>query len=200
MKPTAQQIQDIVGQVTELTWSYAIWWELVNKENRPKFKFALGEYPNFFSAVVATMLASVCVIVRRLFDSRTDVLSIPSLVNSLQATHPQRAAALRTQIDGHSALIQKFTLLRHKVYAHRDGTLDPAAAFNQAQIKPKELREVVHLIQEITGALCEVEGKNSKATMLDTFQHCERDAAEETGLLIQDIRRSRGDSSAESRL
>lgn len=197
MKPTGKEIQDIVGQVTELTWSYAIWWELVNKANRPQFELAFGEYPNFFSAVIATTLQSVCVIVRRLFDSRTDVLSIPNLVNSLQVSHPQIAGALKRQIDGHSGLIQKCTLLRHKVYAHRDGTLDPAAAFNQAQIKPKELHEVVHLIHDITGTLCEVEGKNSKATTLDTFQHCQRDAADETGLLIQDIRRSRGDSPAE---
>src|SRR6266481_4745991 len=103
MKPTPQEIQDIVGQVTELTWSYAIWWELVNKKNRPKFETAFREYPNFFTAVAASMLQGICVIVRRLFDSRKDVLSVRNLVTNLQGTHPLIAAELIKQIDGQSA-------------------------------------------------------------------------------------------------
>ena len=173
MKPTGQQIQDLVGQVTELTWSYAIWWELVDNKNRSKFEPAFKQYPNFFAATAFLMQQSICVIIRRLFDSRNDVLSIPKLVNELNATHPQVAIELKEKIDKHSGLVEKCTLLRHKVYAHRDGKLSPESTFKQ------------------------VERKNSKAKMLDTFQHCERDAATETGLIIEDIRRSRPETSDE---
>ena len=197
MKPTGQQIQDIVNQVTELTWSYAIWWELVNSKNRSKFEAAFKQYPNFFAATTFSMQQGVCVIVRRLFDPRKDVLSIPRLVDDLKTTHPQMAAELKGKIDKHSALVEKCTLLRHKVYAHRDGRLTPENAFKQAQIKPQEFREVVHFIHDVAATLSEVEGKNSKATMLDTFHHCERDAATETGMVIEDVRRSHSDISDE---
>ena len=197
MKPTGQQIQDLVGQVTELTWSYAIWWELVDNKNRSKFEPAFKQYPNFFAATAFLMQQSICVIIRRLFDSRNDVLSIPKLVNELNATHPQVAIELKEKIDKHSGLVEKCTLLRHKVYAHRDGKLSPESTFKQVEIKPKEFRQVVHLIHDLVATLSEVERKNSKAKMLDTFQHCERDAATETGLIIEDIRRSRPETSDE---
>jgi hypothetical protein len=51
MKPTEQELEDLIGQITELTWSYAIWWELANIENREAYRKAMEAYPNYFDGV-----------------------------------------------------------------------------------------------------------------------------------------------------
>jgi len=115
MKPTGQQIQDIIGQVTELTWSYAIWWELVNKANRTAYKEAFEAFPNYFTATFCSMQQGIFVIIARLFDKRRDVVSLANLVTSLKSTDPHLARQLALEIDRNRSLIETCQKLRHRV-------------------------------------------------------------------------------------
>jgi len=185
MKPTGQEIQDIVGQVTELTWNYAIWWEIVNKTNRERYKDVFEAYPNFFTAVFCSMQQSILVIVARLFDERHDVLSLANLVTNLVSTDPGLSKKLNSEIAQNQNLIQTCRKLRHKVYGHRDSTLTPKQVFVQFPIKPKEFKVLLRCTHQVAAALAEVHGANKGVAVLDNFEHCENDAATELRLIIQ---------------
>lgn len=187
MKPTGQQIQDIIGQVTELTWSYAIWWELVNKTNRIDFSKAFEAFPNYFTATFCSMQQGMFVIVARLFDERQDVVSLINLVKNLRASDPHLAGQLTSEMNQNWSIIKKCQKLRHKVYGHRDLSSSPQKAFQDLPIKPKDLKTILKSIQSLTAALAEAEGKNSRVSVLDNFEHCEADAACEAKMILQYI-------------
>jgi len=63
MKPTEKDLEDLIGQIIELTWSYAIWWELANIKNREAYRKAMEAFPNYFRAVFHSMQQGICVIV-----------------------------------------------------------------------------------------------------------------------------------------
>ena len=184
MEPTEPELEVLIGQIIELTWSYAIWWELANKENRAPFSKAMEAYPNFFNAVFHSTQQGICVIVARLFDKDSRTLSLWNLVKRLAVSSPALAKQLDSKISLHDAAIEKCKKLRNKVYAHRDMSPRSEDLFKQVGVKPKDFKALVCVAQEIVATLVEGHGSNSNSAVLDRFQHCERDAVDETKLII----------------
>jgi hypothetical protein len=184
MKPTGPELEDLIGQITELTWSYAIWWDLANKENRAAYSKAMEAYPNYFRAVFLSTQQGICVIVARLFDKDSRTLSLRNLVKRLAGSSSALAKQLHSEISSHDQAIEKCKTLRDKVYAHRDTSPQPGDLFKQVGVKPKDFKALVRGAQEIVATLVELHGSNSKSAVLDRFQHCERDVIEETRLII----------------
>lgn len=185
MKPTEQEIEDILGQVTELTQSYAIWWELANKENRAAYKTAIEAYPNYFMAVFRSMQQSICIIVGRLFDNDNRTLSLRNLVKRLRSSSLAVAIQLDSEISLHDEAIRKCKTVRNKVYAHRDNSQNPEDLFKQVGVKPRDFNALVRVGQEIAAIFVDLSGFNSKSAVLKIFQDCESRAAEETRRALQ---------------
>jgi hypothetical protein len=187
VKPTKQQIEDIVSQATELTWSYSIWWELVKIHNEKLAKPLAYKYPNFYMAVANSMLQGMVVIIQRLFDGRTDCLSLRGLVRKLSKNHPAVSKSLEGQIASHERLLKKCKVLRHKVYAHRDGALTPQDCFKTVAVKPNEFRELVYFVHDLVAELSELEGTRRKSEILQTLQHCDSDVGDEVRAILNDL-------------
>jgi hypothetical protein len=136
MKPTEQELEDLIGQIIELTCS---------------------------------------------------TLSLRYLVKRLAKSSPALAKQLDSEISSRDPAIQKCKTVRNKVYAHRDKSLQPEDLFKQVGVKPKDFKALVRVAQEIVATLVELNGSNSKSAALDRFQHCERDVAEETKLIIRQL-------------
>jgi hypothetical protein len=187
MKPTEQELEDLIGQIIELTWNYAIWWELANKENRAAYSKAMEAYPNYFLAVFRSTQQGICVIVARLFDKDSRTLSLRNLVKRLAGSSPALAKQLDSEISSHAPAIEKCKTVRDKVYAHRDKSPQPEDLFKQVGVKPKDFKALIRVAQEIVATLVELHGSNSKSAVLDRFQHCERDVVEETKLIIRQL-------------
>jgi hypothetical protein len=190
MKPTKAQMQDIIGQATELTWAYSIWWSIVGKQNQKVSKIAFRNYPNFCHAVAKCMQQSMTVTVQRLFDSRKDCLTLRQMVAGLAATNPVKCKELTVVIAAHEHLLKKCKILRHNVDAHRNATLTPVACFKTVAITPREFRELVYLVHEIVASLSEVEGSRSRDEVLQTLSYCDSDVADETWLIFEAVEKA----------
>lgn len=190
MKPSSDSIQDIKGQVTELTWSYAIWWELSYVQNRTRFKAVLQAYPNFFEAVRLSMEQGFCVTTYRLFDKEARATSLIKLIQNLKKSDEMLAQQLGSRIDANKELLKKIQIIRQNVYGHRNEKLSPKDAYQKARLKPNEMKAILLLVQETAAALAEAAGTQSKDSSLDRFHHCESDAKDEATLILQALERS----------
>ncbi len=185
MKPSVNSIQDIKGQVIELTWSYVIWWELSYKENRARFKEVLQTYPNYFEAVRRSMEQGFCVTAYRLFDMDGRVTSLLKLAQNLKNSDGVLAQQLTSRIDAHKTLLKKIQLIRQNVYGHRNEKLSPTDAYKKVKIKPTEMKTILLLVQETAAALAEAAGVQSKDSLLERFRHCESNAKDEAIHILQ---------------
>src|SRR5260221_4130649 len=96
MKTYEEKIPETISDVIEFTWSYAIWWELVNKENFQRYSKAREAYPNFFQAMIGSFQQGLCVITHRLFDEgkNNKIQSLPKLINHLKSSNSSLARQL----------------------------------------------------------------------------------------------------------
>lgn len=120
---------DIEGQVIELTWGYAVWWVVADKDNRPRFQQVFETYPNYFKATFTLFQSAFFVAAHRLFDHEKSSLSLRLLVQLLEASNPTRAAMLHNKLQANEPLLLKVLRLRHNVFGHRSHSKAPAAEF-----------------------------------------------------------------------
>ena len=99
MTPHESAVREMVERVIELSRSYAIWWELVEKANFERFSQVIGNHDDFFAATTHSLFQGFTVITYQLFETRKDTTSLRTLVNSLASTDPALAAKLEAAIQ-----------------------------------------------------------------------------------------------------
>lgn len=165
MAISSDAVGEMVERVVELSRSYAIWWELQKKPNTKRYAATFQDHQDFFWAVIHSLLQGFCVITYQLFERRNDTKSIRSLLDELSLSDSALAAQLSVQIDAKKPLLGKVFSIRGNVYAHRNKAQTPHSAFVAARLTPKDMRDVVHLAQNIVTHLAEVAGLESKTDM-----------------------------------
>ena len=189
MRTYEEKIRETISDVIAYTWSYAIWWELVKKENIQRYIKAAQTYPNFYQAIVGSFEQGICVTTHRLFDEGKNkkILSLPKLVNQLKASNVSLAKRLQDLLDAEKENIKSVVLVRHGVYAHRNKSQCPQNVYSAAKITPRKIKSLVYLSQKIIVALAESAEIENKDFLTDNFNHCERDVQDETHLILQSI-------------
>lgn len=177
-------VQDSIGQVVELTWSYSLWWALVNKNDRTHNRSVIEAYPNYFRASVFALQQSFFISANRLFDEQPKSASLTKLVKDLSATNQVLYTALQRRLQAEEPTLQKILLLRHNVYGHRSKKISPGDAFKKAGIQPKEMKSVVGLAHEIVIELAVELGGLSRSVLEDKFKRCAEDVSDEARRII----------------
>lgn len=179
-------VREMVERVIELSRSYAIWWELVEKSNFDQFARVRGNHKDFFDATIHSLFQGFAIISYQLFDKRTDSTSLRVLINS-KSTDSVLARQLNDAIDLKLPLLKKVFAIRNKVYGHRDKSRLPEALFEEAGMSPSLMREILDLARDVVCALAESAGLDTKADLEKEILWREKYAREDTRLIMQTL-------------
>src|SRR6266436_6591958 len=112
MKSSA--MQEMVEQVIELVRYYALWWFFMEKSNAVRYDRTERNYPDFFITVADSLRCSFFATAYRLFDKRSDVRSLDSLIRAVEYFDEPLASSLQKKADSITPIVKKIILLRHK--------------------------------------------------------------------------------------
>ena len=146
MTPTKQEIDSLVSQVMELTSCHAIWWEIVNSDNRSQFERVFDRYPWYFGPVIRAMQEDIMIIISRLFDRSPISCSFRTLIKKLAKSEPKQACALQRKL-----LTQRFPLrncreFRNKVHAHRDRKWLGSDIYQEIKVTLRDLDRICEFV------------------------------------------------------
>jgi hypothetical protein len=116
------------------------------------------------------------VMIWQLFDPRKDTKSIPNLTRELQKANPKVAEKLREEAQKLKPLLDKMSLVRHNVYAHRNRQSTPHDIFAQAKITPRNVRTMVAAAQDLVCQLVVAAGMDDAPKGKVAFQDLARKA------------------------
>jgi hypothetical protein len=181
-------VSEMLERAVELSRSYAIWWELQKKPNAKRYAAAFQDHQDYFEAIIHSLLQGFCVITYQLFERRKDTTSVRSLIEELADSDSALAAQSRAQIDALKPIIGKVFSIRGNVYAHRNKAQKPYATFADARLKPKEMRAVVFLAQNIVASLAGAAQLGSKGEIKRDIRRRQASAILDTRHVMRALR------------
>lgn len=182
-------VREMFERVIELSRSYAIWRELVSKENFALYAKIIDDHQDFFSATTHSLFQGFSVIAYQLFERRKNTTSIPGLIESFARSHPRIAQQLNETIDATRPLLGKIFSIRSNVYAHRNRLQPPEDFFAAAGLTPTEMETVVRFAQGMIAAIAEVEDVETKADIEVELRLREQYSREDTRRIMETLQK-----------
>ena len=178
-------VRELIERTSELARCYAIWWELVNRENLDRYEAQIRNHEDYFAATAHSLFQSFVVISYQLFETRKDTKSIPALIESMKDSHPDLMRALTANIESNRPVLGKLFALRNKVYAHRSRIQSPEEIFAETGLTPDEMKGAVDFIRSVMSSLAEAAGEISSVEFEDEFELRTMCSREDTQLILQ---------------
>lgn len=168
----------MIERVIELSRSYAIWWQLVEKSNRDRFSQVIENHDDFFAATTHSLFQGFTVITYQLFERSKKTTSLRSLVDALALTDPTLAQKLQTNIEAMLPVLNKAFSIRGNVYGHRNKSKSPEAFFAAADLTSNQMREILDLARDVVSALAESANVGAREEIVEEIrlrEECSRD-------------------------
>jgi hypothetical protein len=182
-----KMIGELVERVIELARSYAIWWELVNPENRQKYQNTLTDHEDFFTSTAHAYFQSIAVMLYQLFDKRKGTKSIHNLLTVMEPANIDLVQKLRRDIYPHWLILKKVFDIRGNVYAHRNASLSPEEVFARAKLSVNALGALVGLTEDLIAEIAEVAGGGVKLEIINDFARRADYARGDLHLILGDL-------------
>jgi hypothetical protein len=127
--------------------SWDLWWAQEGADERPKHLEPMNLYSEFFRFDAHAHLTATITGTYRLYDKRSDVRSLRTLIVAAQAV-PTPLLALAageaaTLVGSTDNLVDKVATLRHKAFGHTDLARTYDEVFEAAEITPFQLRSLL---------------------------------------------------------
>lgn len=186
----AERVREMNERVIELSRSNAILWVFIDTGNCKRYSEAIRDHKDFFDTIASSLFQSFCVTTYLLFDSkRSDVKSLPNLINFLSSLNPALEQQLKSTIDAQRPLLDKYFSFRHKIYAHRDKAKSPWDLFGKVP-KPRlkrEMEAIVCLSRKTVCALAGASGVRKKSAMVQEIRRRENCARYDAVKVMQSL-------------
>ncbi len=185
-----QHVKELQNALIIAGWNYEIWSLYKEKGSRKRFVDTLNAYPLFFQTSLHAHFVAMIVALYRLFETRSDTVNIPQLIELLekQGSIPQKEIRrIQSEIRQIKPLWVKVSVLRNKLFGHRSNTLDNEDIWDEASVAPDELKELIDASQRILNEITSVWDRSSHAFNLS--------ATEDTLQLLEDLKRLNEDRS-----
>src|SRR2546421_3516104 len=105
----ADHVREMNERVIELSRSHAILWVFIDPGNCKRYSKVIHDHQDFFQAIASSLFQGFCVITYQLFDKkRSDVKSLPSLINYLSSLNLGLKRQLKSNIDAERLLLDKY--------------------------------------------------------------------------------------------
>lgn len=151
-------VSELIERTVELVRSHAIWYELVNPENRSKYDVVIRDHEDFFASTAQAHFQAITIIAYQLFDKKKGTTSFPNVILSLKPDDTALAEKLRKMIERDWPVLVRLFDVRGNVYAHRNAALRPEDVFARARISPGIMTTVLSLVEKIVSMLSEKVG------------------------------------------
>jgi hypothetical protein len=122
--------------------SFDIWWLYASNETRPRYLDVMNDYPDFFRYDEEGHFRNAVVTLWTLFDGRRDTVTLRSLITEAGARGLE-VATPRARLKRLEPRLEKIETLRHKLFAHRDHSLEYESVYAIADITPDDLRSTL---------------------------------------------------------
>lgn len=151
-------LEDVRLSVNEAKSHYQIWWALVNLA-RPRFVGAMNRYPEFFGLSVVAHFDAMTTNVAHLFDKRKDSSSLYTYLSVGGSTlSKETIVELEARVAALAPVAKKVCTLRHKVVAHKDAAKYEEEVFEEAGVKPDEIRDLIEACGVLVEEICKANG------------------------------------------
>lgn len=139
---------------------YDIWWYYEGEDTRPNILKTMNGYSEFFRFDTHAHFVSLVIHLGSLFENRTGTVNFHALIDEAESNGIGRDALdkARTLIADVFTVASKVAILRSNLFAHRSATLSYAAAFEKAEIKPNQLRDLTVVGLKIANTLLVARG------------------------------------------
>lgn len=189
MRTVDESIREMVERAIELARRHAVWWRLVNAQDFAKYEAVVSNHEDFFATVSHALFESFVGITYQLYESRKDTISLPSMIDSLQAINPTLAERLRILVADHRPLFSKAFAIRCGVYAHRSKTRPPEDIFARAGLSIPEMETIVSVTKEVVAELVAAAGVDSSEEIIEEINRRAQYSKEDTRLIMETLRK-----------
>ena len=168
-------ISELRHTITVAGLNYDIWWVYKSKDTRPLYVEAMNRYRLFFQTSIHAHFVALLVALYRLYETRDDTFNIPSLLTILrvEAQLPGETLDLLEGIyenEGKPLWI-KVNILRNKAFGHRSVAHTVEQVFEEAEVTPNELRDLVEVTKKLLNELTHALGRSVHAFNLEAREH-----------------------------
>ena len=176
-------ISELHHTITVAGLNYEIWWVYKSEDTRPLYVEVMNRYGLFFQTSIHAHFVALLVALYRLYETRDDTFNIPSLLKILRAEArlPDSTLDLLEGIYENKAkpLWIKVNILRNKAFGHRSVAHTIEEVFEEAEVTPNELRDLVEATKNLLNGLTHALDKSVDAFNLE--------AREDTLRLLEDL-------------
>lgn len=123
---------------------YDIWWFYEGVDTKPRILDTMKVYSEFSRFDTHAHFVSMVIHLAGLFESRNDTINFGALIKEAEADGVpkeaiDKAKGLMTEVAG---VPSKVTILRSNLFGHRSASLSYGEAFQKADLKPDQLRDL----------------------------------------------------------
>jgi len=146
-------IEELRHTTTVAGLNYEVWWVYKGKDTRPKYVDGMNKYSLFFQTSIHAHFVALLVELYRLYETRKDTYNIPGLIKELRDQHVFSNEVLeeieKFYKDEAKPLWVKVSILRNKAFGHRSNAHTVKEVFEEAGVKPDELRDLVEVTKKL---------------------------------------------------
>ncbi len=145
-------VEELRHAVTVAWLNYEIWWIYQSSDTRPEYVDTMNRYSLFFHTSIHAHFVASLVALYRLYETREDTYNIPTFLKLLQdgrAVPPETIDALNDLYGQAKPLWVKVNVLRNKAFGHRSKAHTVSEVFNEAAVKPDDLRDLAELTKKL---------------------------------------------------
>ncbi len=151
-----ETVKELQNSAIAAGFHHEIWWVFRSKDTRPKYLEVMNRYLTFFRAAISAHFIAMLVCLYRVYETRIDTHNIPTLLDRLEADGAldnEVIASLRAQYALAKPIWIKVSILRNEVFGHSALGTDADEAFEKADVKPDELKELVDITKKLLNDL-----------------------------------------------
>jgi DNA-directed RNA polymerase subunit F len=144
MNTFEERLDELAQTANRADLHYTIWW--IYRHEGPTYKKVMNEFLGFFRASLGAHFVAMVLELYKLLDSRTDSVSLKSLLEEagkFSELDAETIDTLKEKVATLGPMREKVALLRHKLFAHRDRELSYDSVLASAAVKPDDFRDLI---------------------------------------------------------
>lgn len=157
-----RDLKDIFSIIEDANDSYEIWWILVSDDGRKKYFWKMFHYKEFFQPTAYAHIISIVINLYKLFETRKDTLNFQRLIKEAEKMGLLDSKQIKNELEEAKALWIKISILRNKLFAHKNYHLTREAIYREAKINPNQIKRLIELSLIIFNSLWTCLRKKSK--------------------------------------
>ncbi len=146
-------LKNILSIIEDAHYSYEIWWILVSSDDRNKYFRHMVHYKEFFQPTAHAHITSIVINLYKLFETRKDTLNFQRLIKETEKIGLLDSKEIKSECKEAKDLWKKISILRNKLFAHKNYRLTREAIYREAKINPNQIKRLIELSLIIFNAL-----------------------------------------------